>query len=452
MPRLTPHWRYALSILMPFWLSACATYQAAPLPQAPDLASAPHDAQGLTLHTLSLAQTARIAVRDNPDLRAARRKVGISAAQLYDARLIPDPQLGYALDHPTSKGPGLVNAYNVGLSEDIRWLLTRGSHVDAARAARTRQRLEVAWQAWQVSQQAQSLYIRLWSLNRQAHLLEQQQHLYARRQQAATRALQAGNITLDTLSADLVTLTDTESQLARTRRQLTRVRMQLNALLGLQPAADWQIKTPQPPQPPSEMAVRQALARLPDTRPDLLALQAGYKSADARYRAAVLGQFPSLNIGVTRASDTSGVLTTGLGITLNLPIFNGNRGQVAVTRATRDQLRGAYQARLDHAYSQVRMLLARLQDIEATRRRLETRLPELRRVADRAARAFASGNLGGASYIAVQSSYLAHEREAIGLDQSLMEGAVALHTLLGYIPAGAPAVASTSSAPKGEHP
>lgn len=417
-------------------LSSCATYHAAPLPAHPDLAPSPTDAQGKPVGSLNLPQAARRAVADDPVLRAARLQTGVSTAALYNAGLIPDPNLSYNFDRLTSPGPGLVNGYSAGLSQDLQWLLTRHDRLDAYRAAKVQQILEVAWQAWQVSQRAQQLYVGLWSLEQQAKLLASTRALEQQRQLSIQRALKRGDVTLDTAAADLITLTSTESQLAQVRTSIISTRSALNGLLGLTANARWQLDAPQPPPAPGHKAIEAALSTLAQRRPDLLALQAGYRSADAHYRAAILGQFPALSIGFTRASDTSGIKTTGIGITLSLPFFNGNRGQIALTRATRRLLRAQYQARLDQAMSQALTLAAQLRTVSATQHTLAGRLPELRRLAHNASRAFSAGNLGGASYIAIQSSLIAREREAIGLAQKRMEDQIALNTLLGHVPTG----------------
>ena len=64
-----------------------------------------------------------------------------------------------------------------------------------------------------------------------------------------------------------------------------------------------------------------------------LELQRGYAAGELRYRAAVLAQFPSFNLGFTRASDTGNIHTAGLGVSLSLPIFNRNRGPIAIEQA-----------------------------------------------------------------------------------------------------------------------
>lgn len=426
--------RRYIPLVITLLLGGCASYQPQPLPKTPDLAAAPTNADGQVLKQMDLAQATALALRSNPDLKASRLKLGIAEANRRQIGLPPDPQLSLGLDHPTDAGAGLFNAYNLGLSEDLKWLITRGTRLKAARADELRQRLEIDWKAWQLAAQVQQLYLTLWYDQREQALLERQRQLYLRHHKAARRALAHGDITLDKAAATLVSLTQTEAQLAQLNRKAHQTRIQLNALLGMQANAHWQLQHPTLPTVPDTQQIDAALDQLSKRRPDLLALQAGYRSSDAHYRAAILGQFPSLNVGLTKARDTSNVHTIGLGITLNLPLFNGNRGQIAIARATRAQLHAAYQARLDQANTTVEALQARLADDRRSLARLQRQLPELNAVAKRARQAFASGNFTGASYIAIESNTLDRQREQLHLQQSLATGQLALRVLLGEMP------------------
>jgi outer membrane protein TolC len=110
-----------------------------------------------------------------------------------------------------------------------------------------------------------------------------------------------------------------------------------------------------PPEPfdvPQDILVN-ALSDLGQRRPDLLALRAGYAEQDERYSAALLGQFPRLDIGVTRGRDTTAIYTSGLTVSVTLPLFNGNRGNIAVEKATREALYQEYGQRLEDAYTAV---------------------------------------------------------------------------------------------------
>lgn len=56
---------------------------------------------------LTSDELAVIAVLVNPDLKAMRAKAGVADAQVFDAGLLPDPQLTVGLDWPASGQAGL---------------------------------------------------------------------------------------------------------------------------------------------------------------------------------------------------------------------------------------------------------------------------------------------------------------------------------------------------------
>ena len=89
-----------------------------------------------------------------------------------------------------------------------------------------------------------------------------------------------------------------------------------------------------------------------------MALQAGYQSQEQKLREAVLSQFPSVGIRISRARDTSDVNTVGFGVTFRLPIFNGSRGAIAVQTATRQALYDGYALRLRQSRAEAEQLLA----------------------------------------------------------------------------------------------
>ena len=77
-----------------------------------------------------------------------------------------------------------------------------------------------------------------------------------------------------------------------------------------------------------EPALRDLAAR----RPDLLALRAGYEAEDQKLIQAIIEQFPKLNIGATYARDTTDVRTITPAVTIALPIFDRNQGNIAVAQ------------------------------------------------------------------------------------------------------------------------
>jgi outer membrane protein TolC len=193
------------------------------------------------------------------------------------------------------------------------------------------------------------------------------------------------------------------------------------------------------PDIPDRAAVEAALARVAQLRPDLRALQAGYESQEQNLREAVLAQFPSLQLGVTRASDTVGdrsdvgntVHTIGIGATLNLPLFDRNQGNIAIQKATRAQLLAEYQARLDQTTSDSWRIWNEMQELNTAIGEIQERLPQLEMTAANAERAYMAGNLPALTAVALRNAVITRQAELSDLKQSLWSDAIALASVLG---------------------
>ena len=442
--------RRAGALLLVLLLGGCVSYQPRPLAQAPRWSPLPAAAPGRALPRLDLAQAAALALHDNPDYRAALLDARISTLQLRAAGLLPDPQLSASADHPGT--PGYSRAWGLGLSEDVSWLLTRGATLDAARAQRTATMLNLAWRGWALAQGTATDFIDAWSAQQRCALLQRQVDTERTRAAAFSRALQRRDVTLENAAANLVTLAAAESQLASAEQARAAARARLDADLNLPPDARYTLRAPSVLALPDAHQLDAALAALPRTRPDLLALAAAAQARDAEFRAAVLAQFPALSVGITRASDTSRVQSTGIGISLSLPVFGGAQARARIAGATRDRAVAEYQARLDGADRAARALAAQLRLLVAQRAQLAGHLPQLRELAANADRAFAGGNLSGTAWAGVQQNLIARELERLYLDATLAKGQVALAAMLGHVPPGAAALSTATSSNPAEVP
>lgn len=427
-------------------LSGCATYEAKPLPtrlslsrSVADLRVAPAE---LPFHRLAahrfnpddgfdMDEVAMLAVANNPQLRQARDRLDIARAQSFAAGLLPDPQLGLSIDHPTNGTAGNTNAFNVNPSYDVNALLLRSSRVAAASGDEQRVSLELLWQEWQVVSQARLLFTRLTSQQQLLAQLEEARDLLAARSQRGQQALAAGNLTLDAVSADLASLQSVERQINALQRTALQDRARLNGLLGLAPDVSLELVGEATAPPIDPARVRVSLESRLAQRPDLQALRAGYQSQEERFRGAVLAQFPALNIGLSRARDTSGLYTLGFGLSLSLPIFNANRGNIAIEKATRKRLFDEYQDRLDRGYTEVSTALANLPLLQDQLQRSRAGLAEIEAVARRAETACRAGNMAAPEYVRLRQAVLARHTEVLNLQEALMEQKIALETLLG---------------------
>jgi cobalt-zinc-cadmium efflux system outer membrane protein len=449
------HWHLPMlsTAVIILLLGGCASYQPKPLPLSINLSQNVDQLRKLTSVSrivpeggLSLTEVAIFAVRNNPDLKAQRMQLGITRAQLFSVGLLPDPQLSANLDHPTGSVPGTVNAFGIGLGYDIIPLINRGARVDSAQQAEQQVRLDLLWQEWQVSQQARALAVRLAGERQQIALLQEMRDLYQERYQRSGEAVARGDLTLGVAGTDLAALLDTLSQINQLEQTSNDTRHALNLLMGLVPDAPLEIRLPPMPRLPDGQALSRELQTLPQRRPDLLALQAGYHSQEAKVRAAILSQFPSFSIGITRARDTGSLYTTGFNIGLNMPLFSGNRGAIAVERATREHLREEYQARLDQAAVDVDKLI-RLQSIVAAQQmQLNEYVPTLKEMVDRGCEAYQHGDIDALTFLNMENTWVSKRLEQISLDQTQRNNLIALQTLLAMPGDGTP---RTDDVPEG---
>jgi outer membrane protein TolC len=178
---------------------------------------------------------------------------------------------------------------------------------------------------------------------------------------------------------------------------------------------------------PAEQLMVQGL----DRRIDLVALQMGYESQDARVRLAVWSQFPSIGLSLSRSRDTSNVVTRGFGVAVSLPLFNRGQGLVAIENATRQQLYDQYLARLFHARSDVAQILSDIQAVKEMIVTAEAALPALRSQAEASEAAFATGHLDLLSRNQMKVAYLVQRATLASLEANLNELGVALEIASG---------------------
>ena len=427
-------------------LTGCASYQARPLPEDSMLAE---NLQGLQYSIekqqaaglqqqheinpadgLDLTETAIIAVLNNSALQAERTKQKVAGAQLFAAGLLPDPQISANLDLPTGDSSGTVNAWGLGFGYDIIPLITRQARIDAQRQGQVQVNLNLLWQEWQVMQRARSLAIRSTLELSKLELLKKTLDFYLHRYNNSSQALKVGDITLGVNGTDLTALIDIYSQINQLEQAHNETRHQLRLLLGLVPDVDLRFTLPPEPNLLSREAAEKGLKTLQQRRPDLLALQAGYQSQEAKVRSAVLSQFPSLSIGIIRAKDTSAVYTTGFGISLNLPLFSGSKGAIAVERATREQLQREYQARLSQALTDVDRLLELQVIISRQQARLKKYLPKLRALVEKTREAYKNSDIDALTFFNMEYTWVLKRLEEIDLEQVQWENSLALQAML----------------------
>jgi outer membrane protein TolC len=432
-----------LALIGTLALSGCVSYEPDPLDRAPTLAShvsmlSQASGGAITVHDLD-----RLVLANNPDLRAARAKAGIAEAQIIEAGLLPNPQV--ALSYPFFvAGAGGTNAFSAGLAQDLKSILLRPTKREIAENAAAEINASLLWQEWQTIGKARLLFVDIVSGDRAEKLIERTRKLLRERFDLTSAAIDQGNATLATLSPDLVAVGDVQKSYDDLERAQLNRRHQLNALIGLVPDAPLSLAGASEAPRIDAQHIRRDLADLPDRRPDLVALQYGYRSQDARLRQAILSQFPNVTIGLAGGRDSSAIYSVGPQVSFDLPIFDRNEGTIARESATREALNLEFNARLTATTGEVGALLSEQALLARQLASLEPRLKQARAIAGQSETAFKQGLLDERAYVDTQVAQLSLEQQKIALQQGLLEGLAALATLTG---AGMPRVAIVPEAP-----
>ncbi|WP_284334377.1 TolC family protein [Dyella flagellata] len=426
-------------------LTGCATYSPLPLGEgqgAKDVAHLSVDTSTMPLpalrshpfdlsHGMDVTDVAILAVANSPDLKVMRDQLGVAKAQAFQAGLLPDPQISLNQEYLTHPIPGFRTSSAYGISEDITSLLLRSTRKAAANAQAEQVNLDLLWAEWQTIAQARQLFNQIVSLR------EQQQQLAA--EQAALKpvdgyvrqALQQGNLTFDAASAGLNAYADATKRLSDNTVQLHQAEHDLRLLLGLVPDASLDLIGEPFQASPTPDQVEVALASLPQRRPDLLALQAGYKSQEATLRGAIRAQFPALTFGVDRQSDNSGVGSHGINIGFTLPLFDRNRGNIKIEKATRQQLKDDYENRVLSTRNDIRQLQLDQDTLARQREQSQAQSKRLDQARSAAESAWQKGLLDWPTYLSIRANALSADMDYIAARDQQSQQAIALEALLG---------------------
>lgn len=380
---------------------------------------------------LDATETAMLAVANSPQLKVLRDRLGIAEAQAFAAGLLPDPQFSLGADFPESRASGLVTGYTLGLSQDLSALLIQHDRKQVA-AGKVRQvNLDLLWAEWQTVAKARLLFDQVRGLRAMHTLLSKEKKALTPLARHVRMALKNGDLSYVEASDGLNALSDAEQKLAGVTTQLHKATAGLKLLLDLAPDVLLDLNGAYYLPHPTQAELENALASLPRRRPDLLALQAGYQAQNAQLREAILAQFPAITVGFNRARDTGNVVTNGFTFGITLPFFNRNRGNIAVARATRQQLKDAYTARLLTTRSDMQRITSDLKILVRQRQILVAHARQLDASRVNAELAWKQHLLSWPTYLAIRSQALAADMQSLAARGELARQTIALQTLLG---------------------
>ena len=179
--------------------------------------------------------------------------------------------------------------------------------------------------------------------------------------------------------------------------------------------------------PPYEVLIKQLDYR----RLDLMALKLGYESQEELVHIAVMQQFPQISIGFDHARDNSNLYTVGLGVSMTIPILDRNQGQVALERATRQQLFDQYTNRLFQSRADIAELLVTIDLLNQQIASVRHAIPDLANLVKAYEAAIGIGQVDVFNYYVAWNNLTDKKIDFLSLELQLLQAKIALEVASG---------------------
>ena len=118
-------------------------------------------------------------------------------------------------------------------------------------------------------------------------------------------------------------------------------------------------------------------------------------------------------------------------LTFDIPIINRNRGEIAIAKATREQLYQEYVARLNQTRSDIATLIADLEIVHREEEIIRKQLPEMEKAERLMREGLNKGNITLITYESVLTSLLTNQLRLLTLQQTITEQMIGLQIAVG---------------------
>jgi len=277
---------------------------------------------------LTPAKAVRIALLNNRGLQATYERLGIAQADLVQAGLLDNPELGI----PYLFGDE-GNLLEATIMQPFMRVITLAASKQIGAAQAEQVRLEVAQSVFELSMDVASAYYTVLADSQAIELSQQVTEGTEAAAELAARQYRAGTLSRKDQALQQTFYAQAALDTAQAQARLASDRERLNRLLGLWGQdTQWKVPThlPQLPSalPPLDGVEQMAVERRLD-------LAAATREVETVYRAYGLTRdtrlLSSLGIGVTFKREPTGEKLVGPDVVFSLPLFD--QGQARVARA-----------------------------------------------------------------------------------------------------------------------
>lgn len=384
----------------------------------------PAETQGV----LTLDAALALAMARNPTLSAARRELDSTEGGITQARTIPNPAVGYEMED-TRRASRTTTAQ---LSLPIELGGKRSARIDAAQKARELASAQLSNAEATLRAAVIGAFFQVLVAQERISLAESSVGIATRGTQAAARRVAAGKVSPVEQTRAEVEQANAELELAEARATLDTARQHLAAQWGSQApvfaSASGDLEAlPSRPLP-------NTLDDTLDTAPEMRASQSEMARRQAMVNVERSRQYPdvTVSVGAKRENASDRGYYPVLGVSLPLPLFDRNQGNLytAIRQADKaaDEAR-ATRVRLASDLRQAAGQLALSRNSALTLR--QTVLPAAQRAYQAAAHGFEAGKFAYLEVLDAQRTLLQARVRYLGAVAATYQAATAIDRMLG---------------------
>ncbi len=294
----------------------------------------------------------------HPGVAVARAEAEEAEAGIITAAQRPNPVLSFSPEYNSSSSgisPWIISpAFDVPIETAGK----RNLRIEQSRATAEAARLRVAAKAWEARSAVHSAMLDLHAARESEALLREEQTLHEEELTRLDAQVKAGETPAFELTQARLSLNRARLALHDVEKRSATARPALAAAVGVATAAidaaslDLSVFNTLPAAPGSR-ARKRALTH----RADLLAALADYAATEAALRLEIAKQYPDVHLNPGYQLDQN-ENKWALGITVELPILNQNRGPIAQAEAKRKTAQAKFEAIQAAVFGQIEQALA----------------------------------------------------------------------------------------------
>ncbi len=272
---------------------------------------------------LTADEAVRIALLQNPGLRATYARLGLASADLYEAGRLSNPRLSASLLKSSVSGERLT----LGLAQSFADLLLLPTRSRLGIAQFTQVKQDVAHDVLSLAARVEQSHYRLVGAQQIAAMRELTATAAAASAELAQRLQGAGNIKQLELARERAAASEARLAALAAQSEVMAARSAHARILGLQPETQWSVESALAAPLAAEEDVETLVALARTSRLDLAAARGRIQSmTDAERSARRSRWFGNVDVGVEREREPDGERLTGPTLALELPVFNLRAG------------------------------------------------------------------------------------------------------------------------------